>query len=214
MPVLYLLRHGQASFGTEDYDNLSELGRRQAHVAGAELARRGARAPVVVSGTLRRQRDTAAIAADVLGADVAGTDARFDEFEAHRAVDEYLGGPGATDGLTSAQFQEHLDVVITGWVQEGTPFWRAFAGGAVDAVRELAASLPAGSDAVVVTSAGLTAAVVGSILGTGAEGVVALNRVSVNASITTLVAGTRGLSVVSFNDHGHLLGEPGLRTSR
>jgi hypothetical protein len=36
----------------------------------------------------------------------------------------------------------------------------------------------------------------------------------VNASITTLVSGGRGLSLVSFNDHAHLLGEPGLRTNR
>ena len=26
MPVIYLIRHGQASFGKEDYDQLSEMG--------------------------------------------------------------------------------------------------------------------------------------------------------------------------------------------
>ena len=63
MPTIYLLRHGQASFGTDDYDVLSDLGVHQARVAGAELERRDLRAPLVVSGTLRRQQDTAELAA-------------------------------------------------------------------------------------------------------------------------------------------------------
>ena len=36
MPVIYLLRHGPASFGTDDYDVLSPLGERQAEVAERE----------------------------------------------------------------------------------------------------------------------------------------------------------------------------------
>ncbi|MGD9530989.1 MAG: histidine phosphatase family protein, partial [Pseudonocardia sp.] len=58
MPIVALVRHGQASFGAADYDELSPLGRRQAQVVGEELARRGLREPLLVRGTLRRQRDT------------------------------------------------------------------------------------------------------------------------------------------------------------
>jgi len=32
MPVVYLIRHGQASFGAQDYDVLSATGHRQAEV--------------------------------------------------------------------------------------------------------------------------------------------------------------------------------------
>ena len=219
MPVLYLLRHGQASFGTSDYDQLSDLGRRQATLGGVELVRRRVRTPVVVSGTLQRQRDTAILAAAEIAAagisvDVTGTDPRFDEFDAHEAVDQHLGGPGATDGMSSAQFQAHLDDVMAAWIEDDSSFWGGFAQGAIEGLRDLAAGLGPGTDAVVATSAGVTAAVVGRLLGADAEGVIALNRVSVNGSITTLVAGSRGLSVVTFNDHAHLLVEPGLRTSR
>ncbi len=56
VPVVLLVRHGQASFGADDYDVLSDLGRRQAEVAGEELRRRGLHAPLLVSGGLRRQR--------------------------------------------------------------------------------------------------------------------------------------------------------------
>ena len=63
MPLICLVRHGQASFGAEDYDVLSDLGREQARSLGEELRRRDLRDPLVVSGTLRRQRDTAALLA-------------------------------------------------------------------------------------------------------------------------------------------------------
>ena len=214
MPVIHLLRHGQASFGTDDYDRLSDLGRQQVELAGAELARRGVRSPLVASGSLLRQRDTALIAAAALGVRPTRVDERFDEFDAHAAVAAYVGRPDATDGMDSREFQVHLDEVMAQWMAQGDPRWREFADGALAAVLDVASMLPAGSDAVVATSAGVTAAIVGALLGTDADGVIALNRVSVNASITTIVSGSRGLSLIAFNDHAHLLGEPGLRTNR
>ena len=62
MPVVHLVRHGQASFGADDYDVLSDLGRTQAAAVGAELSRRGLDDSRSSCGTLRRQRDTAALA--------------------------------------------------------------------------------------------------------------------------------------------------------
>lgn len=206
MPAIAILRHGQASFGTDDYDRLSDLGRVQAQVAGQELVRRGLRSPVLVSGSLLRQRDTAAIAGRELGAASDRVDPRFDEFDAHAAVDAHLGREGATDGMSSREFQGHLDDVMGEWMATGDARWRQFVDGAMAGLTELAQSLPAGQDAVVVSSAGVTAAITGRLLGADAAGVIALNRVSVNASITTVVWGSRGLSLVTFNDHAHLLG--------
>lgn len=214
MPVIALLRHGQASFGTDDYDVLSDLGREQALIAGEELAKRGLRSPVLVSGSLRRQRDTALLAGAALGIDDLRVDQRFDEFDAHAAVETHLGVAGATEGMSSREFQVHLDEAMRAWMSEGDPRWLDFVGGAMEGLADLAASLPSGSDAIVCTSAGVTAAIVGTLLDAGADGVIALNRVSVNASITTVVSGSRGLSLVTFNEHAHLLGAPHLRTNR
>jgi broad specificity phosphatase PhoE len=214
VPAILLLRHGQASFGTDDYDVLSDLGRVQCDVAARELARRGLRSPVVLSGGLRRQRETAQIVAAVLGTSASSVDPRFDEFDAHAAVDAHLGRPGATHGLSSQEFQGHLDVVMAEWMASGDERWRSFADEAHEAVLGLAASLPKGSDAVVATSAGVTAVLVGRLLGADPNGVIALNRTSVNASITTIVAGSRGLSLVAFNDHAHFLADRSLLTNR
>ena len=78
MPVVLLVRHSQASFGADDYDVLSEVGRRQSELVGAELRRRGLRDPVSVAGGLRRQQDTALLA---LPDEPLVVDRRWDEYD-------------------------------------------------------------------------------------------------------------------------------------
>ena len=63
MASIYLIRHGQASFGAEDYDQLSTLGCRQAEVTGQYLRDAGIRLDAVYSGDLSRQQETARLAA-------------------------------------------------------------------------------------------------------------------------------------------------------
>ncbi|MEE8603392.1 histidine phosphatase family protein [Euzebya tangerina] len=207
MGVVVLLRHGQASFGSEDYDDLSPLGREQSAMAGAALLSRQLRDPVVTSGTLRRQVDTAAIAADALGRRVDGPpDPRWNEYT--NVGTAWQDGNHAGDAPTDvAAFQALLDAELTRWVAADEPDgWRAFQDGAVAALRDLAEQLGRGRDAVVATSGGVIAAVLGHLLGLGPDGVVALNRVTVNASLTTIVLGSRGISLLSFNDHAHFTG--------
>ena len=62
MGTLYLVRHGQASFGEDDYDRLSPLGHRQAERLGQYLRprfeREGVQIDTVLIGSLRRHRET------------------------------------------------------------------------------------------------------------------------------------------------------------
>ena len=83
MGVLLLVRHGQASLGTADYDRLSDIGRRQAQVTGARLARTDLAVDRVVSGGLTRQRDTAQAVLAALGwpASRLRIDERLDEYD-------------------------------------------------------------------------------------------------------------------------------------
>ena len=216
MPIVHLVRHGQARFGTDDYDALSDLGVRQAQIAGRERVRRGVANASQMSGTLQRQRHTVLLLAEELGlADVTpDVDPRVNEFDAHALVDQRLGRVGATDGMTSQEFQVHLDDELRDWIVERPDQWGYFALGAVEAVAEFAATVPRGGTAVIATSAGVTAAVCGTLLDAGPEGVIAMNRVSTNASITTLLAGSRGLSLLTFNDHAHFAHDRSLQTYR
>ncbi|GAA2422550.1 histidine phosphatase family protein [Streptomyces macrosporus] len=219
MPVIHLVRHGQASFGaetTEGYDVLSDLGRRQAEVVGAELARRAPRDPVVVCGTLSRQRDTAEILMKAAGlAGAPRTDPRWNEYDHIGLVERYgtvaggaVAGVPAEPPVDNRGFQTLLDRALEAWVEDvADGGWERFATGASDALRELVADLGSGRDAVVVTSGGVLAALCGGLLSVPAAGVVALNRVVVNAAITTVVAGSSGVSLLSFNDHAHFTGD-------
>lgn len=59
MAEFYLVRHGQASFGTDNYDRLSTLGEQQSHWLGQHLADREIEVDRIVIGTQLRHRQTA-----------------------------------------------------------------------------------------------------------------------------------------------------------
>ncbi len=197
MPVVHLVRHGQASFGAADYDVLSELGRAQSVRVGQALSARALRSPVAVSGSLRRQCDTASLAGFP-----AAVDARWDEYDHLGLLARYCPGRTASD---SASVQALLDQALAAWVDDPAGGWPDFSAGAVAALAAL--DLPRGRDAVVFTSGGVIAAVCADLLGLGAAGVVALNRVAVNGAITKLAVGARGTTLVTFNEHSHLSAE-------
>jgi len=59
MSTLLLVRHGQASFGAENYDVLSPLGIKQSRLLGGWLARTATHVDAIWTGPLQRQIDTA-----------------------------------------------------------------------------------------------------------------------------------------------------------
>ena len=63
---LWLIRHGQAAFASDDYDRLTDLGWQQARWLGEHLARMETGFDRIASGTLRRQRETAEAISDEL----------------------------------------------------------------------------------------------------------------------------------------------------
>ncbi|HJV74342.1 MAG TPA: phosphoglycerate mutase family protein, partial [Noviherbaspirillum sp.] len=58
MGQIYLVRHGQASFGSANYDQLSELGLEQARLLGEWFANSRQQFHRVVTGDMRRHRQT------------------------------------------------------------------------------------------------------------------------------------------------------------
>ncbi len=198
MPVVLLVRHGQASFGADDYDVLSQTGHEQARVVGAELARRRLRDPLLVCGTLRRQRETA----EHLGLGEPAVDGRWDEYDHLGLLQRYPSGR-SSDG-TSRGVQALLDEALAAWAADPDGGWSTFRDDAGAALREVAEH---GRDAVVVTSGGVVAAVTSVLLQAGDASVVALNRVTANAAVTKVVVGRSGASLVAFNDHAHFEGD-------
>ncbi|MGW5053500.1 histidine phosphatase family protein [Actinokineospora sp. NPDC004072] len=202
MSAVYLVRHGQASFGQADYDVLSPVGERQAKVVGGELAARGVRPAAVLSGTLLRQRATAEIALAAAGIPTpCAADARWNEYD-HLGLVSALVDPLPTD---PRDFQGALDRALHRWASGEPAAVGSYADFAAAGSAALAEVSRAGT-ALVFTSGGVIAALCAGLLGLGADGLVALNRVVVNAAITKVVVGRSGSSLVSFNEHGHFEG--------
>jgi broad specificity phosphatase PhoE len=227
MPVIYLIRHAQASFGEHDYDVLSERGHEQASRLGAALSTRGVRAVHAVAGTMRRQLDTArACSASAPGEPVA--DPRWNEYDsadvlAHHGPGDSGGPPrdriGAPSGLSSREFQSLLDPALRAWIAagDGSPCaesWPAFRGRVRDALDDLAAHLRAGETGLAFTSGGVIAAVATALLDVPPETFVALNRIAVNTGLTKVLAGRSGLQLLSYNEQAHVDGDRNLMTFR
>jgi broad specificity phosphatase PhoE len=224
MPAVLLIRHGQASFGTADYDVLSETGVLQAAAVHAALAERGIAVDRLVSGSLRRQLDTLKPWTDA-GAEVS-VDARWDEYDSEDVLGAHATVPASPerhDGdaappMTSRRFQEVIDPALRAWVEAGADgpaaeTWPMFRERVTEALRDLIASLRSGETAAVSTSGGPIGALCAQLLGVPDTALVAFNRVTINAAITKLVSGRGGTTLVSFNEHAHL--EPaGLVTYR
>jgi broad specificity phosphatase PhoE len=220
MGVLLLVRHGQASLGAADYDRLSELGRRQAQVVGARLAGPGLTIDRVVAGELSRQRDTAAAIMTALGRPLPelGTDGRLDEYD-HVAVmarhDAGISFANATaDGERGRQLQSALEEAIGSWISGGTEYGEShdtFIERVQGAIGDLVTK-PGGT--VAVTSGGVIAAYCALSLGLPVERWPSLARLVVNASITKIISGRTGTSLVTFNDHAHLESDRALITYR
>jgi broad specificity phosphatase PhoE len=214
MPTVLLVRHGQASFGSEDYDVLSAVGRRQAEVVAASLAKRGYRPDRLVCGTLRRQRETAA-AFTALGAPDPEIEPRWDEFDSedilhhHSAAAIRLQGHADGETLTNRAFQAALEEAQAQWIAHAersptTQTWPQFSAAAPAALDDLASRLAPGETAVVITSGGAIAALLCSLWNAPPDLFPALNRVTVNAAVTKLAVGATGTNAISFNDHSHL----------
>lgn len=210
MTAVYLLRHGQASFGGPDYDLLSATGKQQAVVLGEELRRRELTVHAVWSGTLRRQMETASACLAEAGIELpVREDARWNEYDHLGLVPS--GQPVAVLEDATREFQRQLDQAIEAWISGGhaagsTGTWAEFTGGIRDALGEVLADLPRGTAALVFTSAGVISAICATLLSAPAAGYLALNRTMANASITKLVRGRSGVSLVSVNEHGHFDG--------
>jgi hypothetical protein len=102
MSVIYLIRHGQASFGTDNYDQLSAVGREQSAILGSYFA--DLREPIhgIYTGTLERQRETAQLVAAALAPNPPPLtlDAAFDEYESDSILRAFAAS------LTPAQLAE------------------------------------------------------------------------------------------------------------
>ena len=215
MSSIFLIRHGQASFGTDNYDRLSTLGRRQAEVLGEYLEHAGIKFDAVISGSLERQRDTARIAT---GRDPDRVDARFNETDNDAHFEHYAPmlvkqHPELEELLERAKphsrsFQLVLRRVFHHWVttEEETPgmeSWSSYSENAWQALSSLMKDYGRGVDLGLFTSGGTVATLVARVTGLPGTGVYQFFEPMINCSITRLVYNDDQVALQYYNDHSY-----------
>lgn len=209
MGQVLLVRHGQASFGSDDYDVLSGLGERQAAVLGRSLAARGIVPAAVLHGQMVRQRRTAELLAEAAGWEPAPVcDPDWDEMDHVEVLSRHSEPEGAS-------FQEWFEAATDRWIAgEHDDYAESFEEFTRRVDEALDRVLGGDGTVVVVTSGGPISWVCTRLLAAGLDSYRRFARVVANTGVTKVVTGARGTSLVSFNDHSHLEAEPGLLTYR
>lgn len=168
----------------------------------------------MISGSLRRQRDTASPCAAAFEVELE-IDERWDEYvdrdilEHHAQVPAGLEHRPGDAPLSSREFQEILNAGLRAWITAGETSpsaepWPRFQARVDAALGELAAELGRGQTALVISSGGVIAALSARLLGLPPEALVRFNHVSINTAITKLTVGRGGTTLISSNEHAHL----------
>lgn len=232
MARLLLVRHGQASFGAEDYDALSPLGHEQALVLGRSLAARGIKPALVIRGTMRRHEETLSGIRTGLDSSVPlVADAGWNEFDFQHVVQvhrpAYRDHSAMMADLALADrpdraFQQVFDAATLRWSTGGhdaeyAESFTDFRSRVATALSNVSALLAQHRDILVVSSGGPIAMAAGLITA-GQHFPAALwssfNRVTVNTGVTKVLSGRSGLSLSTFNEHTHVESDSRLLTYR
>ena len=126
MSELILVRHGQASFGQDNYDKLSEQGRQQVSCLAAHWENLGDRFDAIYCGTLQRQQETADILLPNIADQLSHIHPGLNEYNADALLKIYWRDHAANDGLALTQasvrqdrkaFQRILEKTCERWIQ-------------------------------------------------------------------------------------------------
>ena len=210
MGTLYLVRHGQASFGADDYDHLSDLGRRQAVQLGRYLGARGLRFEAVLTGTLRRQQDTWAGIAE--GGQLSAPHTRWpglNEYDSHAVIAAIHPEPLARPD-TPELFRHHFRLLREGlaaWMEgrvqpAGMPSYADFRAGVVDALDHVRRTHT--GDVLLVSSGGPIATAVAAVLEAPARTSIELNLRIRNTGLTQFSFNPKRHQLLSYNTLPHL----------
>ena len=214
MGTLYLVRHGQASFGAADYDQLSELGRRQCERLGQWFASHRTVFDVVITGSLKRQRQSlAGIEAGLQRThDHTLTMPGLNEYDSEALVRTVHSGPLAaptTPELARFHFRllrEGLLAWMAGRTQpQGMPSHADFVAGVRGALDHVRAHHADGT-ALIVSSGGPISMAIGQVLGLASEAVIELNLQLRNSAVCELKVGPKRHTLITFNTLPHLNG--------
>ena len=210
MGQLYLVRHGQASFGAADYDNLSDLGHQQAQQLGVYFKQKNLHFDAVLMGSLKRHAQTYAGIAK--GADYSHQPLIWpglNEYDSEAVIGAIH--PGKLEKPDTPEMYRHhfrlLKDGLTQWMNgvtspAGMPSYADFQQGVVSALDHVRKNHT--GNILIVSSGGPISTAVGHILGTTPETTIELNLRIRNSAITEFAFTPKRHMLVTYNTLPHL----------
>ena len=210
MGTLYLVRHGQASFGADNYDVLSALGVQQAVRLGEYFKTRGITFDAALTGTLQRQINT--FAGICRGMQIEAEAQRWpglNEYDSEAVIAAIH--PQKLEKPTSPEmYRSHFRLLRDGlkqWMDgvvspKGMPAYRDFVAGVTAALDHVRTTHT--GNVLLVSSGGPISTAVGHVLGTSPETTIELNLRIRNSSVTEFAFTPKRHMLVTYNTLPHL----------
>jgi broad specificity phosphatase PhoE len=231
MSTLLLVRHGQASLFTDDYDRLSDLGFSQAEALAHFWLERGIRPDSVYAGFMTRQQQTANKVGEIFANSGEAwpslqENAGLDEYPAEEITESLLPllrredpsyGQLAADLIASKNYADRyrslhhlLEAVVIRWISNDygdvdVPLtWKTFSTGVREALRDVMSNSGRGKTIALFTSGGPVAVSVQTVLQAPDIKTADLNWRVYNCSVTRYTFSGERVSLDAFNDVAHL----------
>ena len=215
MGTLFLVRHGQASFGADDYDVLSPLGHRQSKRLGEYLKTKDLAFEAALTGSLNRQVQTFDGICEGLGLDAGALPHTrwpgLNEYDSAAVIAAIHPHPLAKPD-TPELYRQYFRLLKDGLAQwmagvvspRGMPSYDEFVAGVNEALNHV--RMQHKGAVLLVSSGGPIATAVGQVLGTSPETTIELNLRIRNSSVTEFAFTPKRHMLVTYNTLPHLDG--------
>lgn len=228
MAKVYLIRHGQASAGSTNYDVLSPKGIEQANILGQHFSKYELHVDRVIAGPLERQKDSAKHFSEAKGHrsafDISQGYKEHDGYKMFKkhfqqlskldpVIQDLMAKSQATDRPQAIYFQlyEHIS---TKWVTGDLNIddseienWKEFEERVIDTWEDSCRQMNNGEQVAIFSSAGPVSLIVGHELGLTPTKTLELSWIVHNASVTEITFKPNGKrSLTLFNNIAHFHG--------
>jgi broad specificity phosphatase PhoE len=233
MSLLLMVRHGQASFLTDNYDRLSERGEKQIRRLGEYWCEQDLTLDGIYSGTLKRQVDSAEIIRQVYLENGRPcpenrivpelNEYQAEEFLYHHLDDlceidpalksQYLDFQGAQDERDRFRtYQKMFETAMHHWLageigRAEVETWRQFVSRVESGIRTMTEEAISGNHIAAFTSGGTIGVAMQYALKTSPEMTLQVSWMLRNASLTTFLFTQGRFTLSTFNETPHLLGQ-------
>lgn len=202
---IVLVRHGQASFGSDDYDRLSPLGHEQSRWLGGYMHTHAMQFDRVFRGSLRRHRETAQGIAQTCALPAVGEDPRLDELHFESLATQYMRATGTAEPQSRGDFTTMFPRLFEHWARgEISNAGESYEAFSTRTQAVIDAAIAQGGTTLLVTSGGVIGVTLARVLGLNPATTADLLVNIHNASLHRLIVEDGRLRLSLFNASPHL----------